>query len=59
MKSKKKYEIIFKKFEEIKRKQNTQVKRDIKISQEISNTINLLTQSIDYPEDSQITITRS
>jgi hypothetical protein len=59
IKSEKRYKIIFEKLQKASKEQDVQIKEDIQTSQEVSDTINLLRQFIDNPEDSQITITRS
>ena len=58
MKKKQNFEIVFEKLKKVKKEQDVQLQQDIEITQEVSETINLLRQYIDSPEQ-QITITRS
>lgn len=59
MKKKQNFEIVFEKLKKVKKEQDARLQQDIEITQEVSETINLLRQYVDSSEQSQITITRS
>jgi hypothetical protein len=59
MKKRRSFKIVFEKLKEVKKEQDLRLQQDIEITQEVNETINLLRQYIDSPDQSQITITRS
>lgn len=50
MKKKQNFEIVFEKLKIVRKEQDARLKQDIEITQEVSETINLLRQYIDSPD---------